>query len=77
VIPLEKDDPHIYDKIVEWFSSIAQELSNPQILMENIYNMDETGVMLSKLNAVKVLVYKDNVKTYRGNGVNRTTIAAI
>jgi hypothetical protein len=39
--------------------------------------MDETSVMLSKLNAVKVLVHKDDMRTYRGTGVNRTTITAI
>ena len=30
------------------------------MLPENVYNMDETGVMLCMLNSVKVLVGKDD-----------------
>jgi hypothetical protein len=30
------------------------------ILVENFYNIDETGVMLSILGSIKVLVGKDN-----------------
>lgn len=47
------------------------------MLPENVYNMDETGVMLSKLNSVKILVGKDNKRGYRGARVKRTTIPAI
>ncbi|KAI9148700.1 hypothetical protein HJFPF1_10741 [Paramyrothecium foliicola] len=39
--------------------------------------MDETGVMLSKLNSVKVLVSRDNQQGYRGARVKRTTVTAI
>ncbi|KAF2869639.1 hypothetical protein BDV95DRAFT_497756, partial [Massariosphaeria phaeospora] len=39
---------------------------------ENVYNMDETSVMLSMLNSVKVLVSKDNTHAYRGARVKRT-----
>ena len=35
---------NIYDKIVYRFEMIEKELRNP----ENVYNTDETGVMLSK-----------------------------
>ena len=44
---------------------------------ENIYNMDETGVMLSMLGSVKVLVGKDDARNYRGAGVKRTMVTAI
>lgn len=47
------------------------------MLQENVYNMDEIGIMLSKLNSVKVLVGKDNKRGYRGARVKRTTITAI
>ncbi|OCK74364.1 hypothetical protein K432DRAFT_409922 [Lepidopterella palustris CBS 459.81] len=52
-------------------------LKDPDVLQENVYNMDETGIMLSKLNSVKVLVGKDNKRGYRGARVKRTTIIAI
>lgn len=36
-------------------------LQDPAISKENIYNIDETGVMLSILDLVKVLVDKNNM----------------
>jgi DDE superfamily endonuclease len=42
-----------------------------------MYNIDETGVLLSILNSLKVLVGKNELKTYRGAGVKRTLITAI
>jgi hypothetical protein len=47
------------------------------ILTENIYNMDETGVLLSVLNSLKVLVGRNELRDYRGAGVKRTLITAI
>lgn len=49
---------------------------DPTILYKNVYNMDKTGVMLSKLSSVKVLVGKDN-RGYRGARVKRTMVTAI
>jgi hypothetical protein len=46
-------------------------------LTEYVYNMDETGVMLSMLGSVKVLVGKDDKRKYRGARVKRTTVTAI
>jgi len=56
---------------------IRKELANPQILAENIYNIDKTGVFLSVLNSLKVLVGKNKLRNYRGAGVKRTLITAI
>jgi hypothetical protein len=39
--------------------------------------MDETGVMLYKLNSVKVLVSRDNDQGYRSARVKRTIVTAI
>lgn len=64
----ERHDHNIYDKVVDWFSVIEKELADPQILPENIYNMDETRVLLSVLNSLKVLVGKDELRDYRGVG---------
>lgn len=67
----------IYKKVVQWFEVIGKVLEDPAVLQENVYNMDETGVILSKLNSVKVLVGKDNKQSYRGARVKHTTITAI
>jgi hypothetical protein len=73
----DRHDHHIYEKVVEWFAVIGKELANPLILAENIYNMDKTGVLLSVLNSLKVLVSKNELRNYRGAGVKRTLITAI
>jgi len=52
-------------------------LQDPAILAENVYNMDETRVMLSMPGSVKVLVGKDDRRDYRGASVKRTTVIAI
>ena len=39
--------------------------------------MDETGVILSMLGSVKVLVSKYNKRDYRGARVKRTSVTAI
>jgi hypothetical protein len=67
----------IYNKVVHWFEVIGKVLDDPAILEQNVYNMDETGIMLSKLNSVKVIVGKDNKRGYRGARVKRTTVTAV
>ncbi|KAJ8110389.1 hypothetical protein OPT61_g6758 [Boeremia exigua] len=52
-------------------------IQDPAVLPENTYNMDETGIILSMLGAVKVLVGKDNQRDYQGAGVKLTMITAI
>jgi hypothetical protein len=47
------------------------------MLLENVYNMDETGVILSMLGSVKVLVGKDDLRDHRGVGVRRSMVTAI
>jgi hypothetical protein len=39
---------------------IGKVLEDPAILPENIYNMDETGVILYMLGSIKVLISKDD-----------------
>lgn len=56
---------------------IGQVLHDPCVLPENMYNMDETGVMLSMLGSVKVLVGKDDRQCSSGAGVKRTMVTAI
>ena len=52
-------------------------LEDLDVLRENVYNMDETGVMLCMLDSVKVLVGKDDLRNYRSAGVKRTMITAV
>jgi hypothetical protein len=73
----ERHEHNIYKKVVDWFTIIGKELENPLILTENIYNIDETGVLLSVLNSLKVLVGKNELRDYRGAGVKHTLITAI
>lgn len=68
---------NIYDKVEYWFEIIGEELKSPAILLENVYNMDEIGIMLSMLNSVKVLVGKDDTQAYRGARVKRTMVTAV
>ena len=60
-----RHEKNIYHKIEEWFEVIAKVLSEPDILHENIYNMDETGVMLSMLGSIKVLAGRKDLRDYR------------
>jgi hypothetical protein len=39
--------------------------------------MDETGVMLSILGSIKVLIGKDDLRSYRGAYIKRTVVTAI
>ena len=56
---------------------IKDVLQDPGILVENIYNIDKTGVILSMPGSVKVLVGKHDRRDYRGARVKRTTITTI
>jgi hypothetical protein len=72
-----RHDHNIYHKVMYWFSIIAKELHDPTIVPENVYNMDETGVLLSVLCSLKVLVSKEDLKNCRGAGVQRTLVTAV
>jgi hypothetical protein len=52
-------------------------LSDPAILVENVYNIDKTGIMLLMLGAVKVLVGKNNTQDYRSARVKRKIVTLI
>jgi hypothetical protein len=45
-IDWNRHENNIYSKIAEWFEVMEKVLQGPAILSENVYNMDETGVML-------------------------------
>jgi hypothetical protein len=76
-IDWKRHEIHIYDKVTKWFDVIGKVLQDPAILPENAYNMDETGVMLSMLGSVKVLVGRDDIRAHRGASVKQTMVTAI
>ena len=76
-IDWKRDDRQIEEKVRHWFAIIRRELADPAILPENVYNMDETGVLLSVLNSLKVLVGKDDLRKHRGTTVKRTLVTAV
>lgn len=45
-------------------------------VLQDVYNTAETGIMLSTLNSVKVLVQRGNHVGYGGTRGKRTTITA-
>jgi hypothetical protein len=73
----DRHDRNIRDKIREWFDVIGPILNDPDILPENVYNMDETGIMLCFLTSKKVLVGHDDPTNGRGAGVKRELVTAI
>lgn len=72
-----RHDTNIYPKSEHQFKVIGEVLQGPEILAKNVYNMDETGVMLSILGSIKVLISKDDKHKYKGARVKRTTMTAI
>jgi hypothetical protein len=52
-IDWKRHENNVYGKIVEWFDIIGQVLQDLAVLPENVYNMDETGVMLSMLGSAR------------------------
>ena len=79
VRPLDwnRHEKNIYNKVMDWFEVIGRVLQDPAIVAENVYNMDETGVMLSMPGSIKVLIGKDDRRDYRGARIKRTTVTAI
>lgn len=61
-----RHDKNIAAKIIHWFDVIGKVLEDPAILGENVFNVDETGVMLLMPGSIKVLISKTNRRKYRG-----------
>jgi hypothetical protein len=73
----KRHEKNIYEKIINWFEKIRSVLEDPLVLAKNVYNMDETGIILSMLSSIKVLIDRDDMRDYRGAYVKRETITAI
>ena len=67
----------IYDKMTDWFEKMEKVLQDPAVSRWNVYNWDETGIMLSMLGSAKVFISKEDTRNYRGARVERTNITAV
>jgi len=56
---------------------IREVLVDLTILLENVYNIDEIGVILLILSFIKVLLDKDDPRDYRGAVVKRIIVTNI
>jgi len=52
-------------------------LDDLEVSAENVYHMDETGVMLSMLGSMTVLVSRSDMRNYGGARVKREAVTAI
>jgi hypothetical protein len=59
------------------FTVISRELHDPAILAENVYNMDETGILLSLQTSRKYVVHQDDLRKYKGAAVKCTLVTAV
>jgi len=73
----KRHEKNISAKVTHWFEVIGKVLQDPAVLAENVYNMDETGVMLSMPGSIKALVRKSDRRKHRGVRIERTTVTAI
>ena len=67
----------ILDKVVAWFDLFQSIMAHSSIVSSNVYNMDETGVMLGMLKSTRVLTASDNVKKHRSAPQNRELVTAV
>jgi len=52
VIAWERYKNNIYNKIIYWFKVIKEVLQDPAVLPENVYNINETRVILCMLSSI-------------------------
>jgi len=56
---------------------IGRVIYDPVILLENCYNIDKTGVILSIFGFIKILISKDNLYNYKGAEIKWIMVTAI
>ena len=72
-----RHEKNIKPRTVEWSETMGKQLRERGVLQENVYNMDKTGVMLSDLDTVKVLIARGDKEQRRGRVLKRTMITAV
>lgn len=68
---------NIFEKVQEWFEIVGPLLDRQDILQENVYNMDEMGVMLSSLASLKVFASRHDHSKHRAAPLKRETVTVI
>lgn len=76
-IDWQRHEKNIRSKVEQWFEVMSKELSERDVLQENVYIMDEIGVLLSDLTTMKVLVSRSDAQSRRGVRLRRTMITAV
>lgn len=71
-IDWQRPETTIRPKTVRWFQIMATKLSE-----RDVYNLDETDILLSDLNTVKLLVARGDGQNCRNIGVCHTMITAV
>ena len=72
-----RHEKNIYKKIVNWFDLMRAQLEEANVLQENVYNLDETGVLLSVIESSKCLVNAEMHKSHTGTDSKRTLITVV
>lgn len=75
--PLDWARHDIYEKVTHWFTLMDRVLHDPAILAENVYNMDETGNLLSNLTSRKYVLHAVDRRRYRGATIKRQLVTTI
>jgi len=75
--PLDWARHDIYDKVAHWFTLMDRVLHDSAVLPENVYNMDETGNLLSNLTSRKYVLHAADRRKYRGATIKRQLVTTI
>jgi hypothetical protein len=59
-IDWQRHEKNVWAKVEHRFEIMDKQLSQRDSVQGNVYNMDETGVLLSDLNTVKVIVSRSD-----------------
>jgi hypothetical protein len=73
----DRHEKNVFPKIEHWFQVLGKMLKGSDIVQESVHNMDETGVMISKLESVKVLVGRNDSRDYQNARVERQVVTAV
>jgi DDE superfamily endonuclease len=61
----------------EYYHTCTSSSEKQLILPENVYNMDETGILLSFQTSRKYVVHKDDSRKFRGAAVKPTLVTTV
>ncbi|PMD67455.1 uncharacterized protein K444DRAFT_515379, partial [Hyaloscypha bicolor E] len=59
------------------FKVIRKILEDPAIFLENIYNINKTGIILYILGSIKILINKNNLQNYKDISIKYIIVTII